>query len=52
MVAASVRRVHRLEAQDGPLGRTETGDEIEAALEMAGVEFIDEHGGGVGVRLI
>jgi transcriptional regulator with XRE-family HTH domain len=48
----SVPTIKRLEAQDGPLGgRTDTGDKIEAALEMAGIEFIDENGGGVGVRL-
>jgi len=44
--------VKRLEADDGPLGgRTETGAKIRAALEKAGVEFIDENGGGPGVRL-
>jgi transcriptional regulator with XRE-family HTH domain len=48
----SIPTVKRLEAQDGPLGgRTETGDKIEAALEKAGIEFIDENGGGPGVRL-
>jgi hypothetical protein len=41
-----------LEAQEGPLGgRSETGDKIRLALEGAGVEFIDENGGGPGVRL-
>jgi predicted transcriptional regulator len=48
----SVPTVKRLEAQDGPLGgRTETGRKIRLALEQAGVEFIDENGGGPGVRL-
>jgi transcriptional regulator with XRE-family HTH domain len=48
----SVPTIKRLEAQDGPLGgRADTGDKIEAALEAAGVEFIDENGGGPGVRL-
>jgi transcriptional regulator with XRE-family HTH domain len=48
----SIPTIKRLEAQDGPLGgRTETGDKIEAALEKAGIEFIDENGGGPGVRL-
>ncbi len=28
-----------------------TVDKIRSALEKAGVEFIDENGGGVGVRL-
>jgi len=48
----SVPTIKRLEAQDGPLGgRTDTGDKIEAALAKAGIEFIDENGGGPGVRL-
>jgi transcriptional regulator with XRE-family HTH domain len=48
----SVPTIKRLEAQDGPLGgRTETGDKIEIALKKAGVEFIEENGGGAGVRL-
>jgi hypothetical protein len=29
----------------------ETGTKIRSALETAGVEFIDENGGGPGVRL-
>jgi DNA-binding XRE family transcriptional regulator len=48
----SVPTIKRLEAQDGPLGgRDETGTKIRLALETAGVEFIDENGGGPGVRL-
>jgi predicted transcriptional regulator len=48
----SIPTVKRLEAQDGPLGgRDETGMKIRSALESAGVEFIDENGGGPGVRL-
>ena len=48
----SLALLKRLEAQDGPLGgRTETGIKIRSALEAAGVEFIDENGGGPGVRL-
>jgi transcriptional regulator with XRE-family HTH domain len=48
----SIPTIKRLEAQDGPLGgRTDTGDKIGAALEKAGIEFIDENGGGPGVRL-
>ena len=31
--------------------RDETGAKIRSALETAGVEFIDEKGGGPGVRL-
>jgi DNA-binding XRE family transcriptional regulator len=48
----SVPTIKRLEADDGPLGgRDETGNKIRLALEAAGVEFIDENGGGPGVRL-
>ena len=48
----SIPTIKRLEAQDGPLGgRSETGVKIRMALEKAGVEFIDENGGGPGVRL-
>jgi hypothetical protein len=48
----SLPTIKRLEAQDGPMGgRSETGAKIRAALEAAGVEFIDENGGGPGVRL-
>ena len=48
----SVPTIKRLEAQDGLLGgRNETGNKIRFALETAGVEFIDENGGGPGVRL-
>jgi DNA-binding XRE family transcriptional regulator len=48
----SIPTIKRLEAQDGPLGgRNETGTKIRLALESAGVEFIDENGGGPGVRL-
>jgi hypothetical protein len=44
--------IGRLEAVDGVLGgRGETSRKIRAALTKAGVEFIDENGGGVGVRL-
>jgi len=48
----SIPTIKRLEALDGPLGgRSQTGLKIRAALEAAGVEFIDENGGGPGVRL-
>jgi transcriptional regulator with XRE-family HTH domain len=48
----SIPTIKRLEAQDGPLrGRSNTGQRIFAALEKAGIEFIDENGGGPGVRL-
>ncbi len=48
----SIPTIKRLEAQDGPLGgRDQTGNKIRLALEKGGVEFIDENGGGPGVRL-
>ena len=44
--------IARLESLDGHLGgRAETGAKIRAALEKGGIEFIDENGGGPGVRL-
>jgi predicted transcriptional regulator len=44
--------VARLEAVDGELGgRGNTTQKIRDAIEAAGVEFIDENGGGSGVRL-
>jgi len=48
----SIPTIKRLEAQDGPLGgRNVTGTKIRCALETAGIEFIEENGGGPGVRL-
>jgi transcriptional regulator with XRE-family HTH domain len=48
----SIPTIKRLEAQDGPLGgRSETGSKIRSALEAAGIEFIEENGGGPGARL-
>lgn len=48
----SIPTIKRLEAQEGPLGgRDDTVRKIEAALEAAGVDFIDENGGGPGVRM-
>ncbi|MGA9598855.1 MAG: helix-turn-helix transcriptional regulator [Methylocystis sp.] len=44
--------VARLEAQDGDLGgRAGAGAKIVAALEAAGVIFLEENGEGPGVRL-
>jgi transcriptional regulator with XRE-family HTH domain len=44
--------VARLESADGELGgRQDTVEKIQRAIETAGVEFIDENGGGPGVRL-
>lgn len=48
----SIPTIKRLEANDGPLGgRRATIDKILNSLRAAGVEFIDENGGGPGVRL-
>jgi transcriptional regulator with XRE-family HTH domain len=45
----SIPTIKRLEAADGDLGgRPETREKIFAALEKAGVEFLDD---GLGVRL-
>ncbi len=44
--------VARLESADGKLGGREgTVEKIKRAIESAGIEFIDENGGGAGVRL-
>ena len=44
--------VARLEAVDGELGgREDTTQKICVAIDMAGVDFIAENGGGPGVRL-
>ena len=49
----SIPTIKRLEATDGPLGgRTETAEKIRMALANAGIGFIDENGGGPGVRLL
>ncbi|WP_020091267.1 helix-turn-helix transcriptional regulator [Methylobacterium sp. 285MFTsu5.1] len=48
----SIPTVKRLEAEDGPIGgRADTGAKLQAALEAAGVIFIQENGEGPGVRL-
>jgi DNA-binding XRE family transcriptional regulator len=48
----SIPTIKRLEAHDGPLGgRSETRFKIRSALEAAGIEFIEENGGGPGARL-
>ena len=48
----SIPTIKRLEASDGPLGgRSETGEKIRKALQVAGIEFISADGGGPGVRL-
>lgn len=44
--------IARLEFEDGKLGGREgTAAKIRTAIEAAGVEFIEENGGGLGVRL-
>jgi predicted transcriptional regulator len=48
----SIPTIKRLEAAGGDLGgRPATGEKIIAALEKAGIEFLDEDDGGPGVRL-
>jgi transcriptional regulator with XRE-family HTH domain len=48
----SIVTIRRLESQDGELGgRADTAAKIVAALEAAGVIFVDENGEGPGVRL-
>ena len=42
----------RLEAEDGILGgRRRTNDKLRSALERAGIEFISDSDGGIGVRV-
>jgi predicted transcriptional regulator len=49
MSGVSISTIKRLEAEGGDLGgRPVTGEKIVAALERAGVEFLDD---GQGVRL-
>jgi predicted transcriptional regulator len=44
--------IARLESAEGQLGgRGQTVGKIRSALERNGIEFIDENGGGPGVRL-
>ena len=46
----SIPTIKRLEAHDGALrGRHETGTKIRFALEVAGIDVIDENGGGAEV---
>lgn len=48
----SLPSIKRLETQPGVLAaQARTIDAIVAALEKAGVTFVDENGGGLGVRL-
>ena len=48
----SVQTLRRMEATEGPPGGYPNNiAAVRAALEKAGVDFIDENGGGAGVRL-
>ena len=47
----SLPTVKRVEAGLGPRVSDEARTKLRRALEIAGVEFIDENGGGPGVRL-
>jgi predicted transcriptional regulator len=50
--AVSEPTIARLESADGKLGgRVDTAEKIKTAIEKAGIEFIEENGGGSGVRL-
>jgi hypothetical protein len=50
--AVGVATIRRAELADGETSMTAANDlAVRRALEMAGVEFIDENGGGPGVRL-
>jgi hypothetical protein len=47
-----VATIRRVEVMDGPIPVTPANEAaLRSALEAAGVEFIDENGGGPGVRL-
>jgi transcriptional regulator with XRE-family HTH domain len=47
----SVATIRRAELTDGETSMTAANDlAVRRALEAAGVEFIDDNGGGVGVR--
>lgn len=47
----STMTVKRAEGSGKPAASAETMQSIRTALEAAGVEFIEESGGGAGVRL-
>jgi hypothetical protein len=50
--ALGANTIRRAEVSDGETSLTVANDQaIRRALEAAGVEFIDENGGGAGVRL-
>jgi len=47
----SLPTVKRVEVDLGPRVSNESRNKLRRTLELAGVEFIDENGGGPGVRL-
>ena len=50
--ALSVATIRRAELSDGETSMTAANDlAVRRALELAGIEFIEENGGGPGVRL-
>ena len=50
--SVSLRTIRRAELAEGQTAMTVANDlAVRGALESAGVEFTDENGGGVGVRL-
>jgi len=50
--ALSVATIRRAEIAEGEISMTAANDlAVRRALEAAGVEFLDENGGGPGVRL-
>jgi transcriptional regulator with XRE-family HTH domain len=50
--SVSLPTIKRLESRPGPLGaHVSTVAALRKALESGGVDFIDENGGGPGVRL-
>jgi len=50
--SVSLPTIKRLEAKSGPLlAHASTVAALTRALEVAGIEFIDENGSGPGVRL-
>jgi len=50
--ALGANTIRRAEVADGPTSLTAANElAVRRALEAAGVEFIDENGGGAGVRM-
>jgi transcriptional regulator with XRE-family HTH domain len=48
----SLPTVKRLEAGFGPRVSEEARGKLQRAIEAAGIKFIDENGGGLGLRFI